>query len=174
MGWLCLVGLIFTVAIEVGAEYLFYSKSKKEQAEDANITRTHAPRRRVVTALVATVGLSVASILGAISLIVAETSVDVGGWIAYTLSCVFIITLSLIIFLISISDYEILTQDGMIIHRFRKKTLVRYEQMVSYTYSFEQLTVYGENDQKLFFIADNRVGLQAILDELEARGVPKR
>lgn len=174
MGWIFLIGLILTIGIELGAEFLFFSKSKKEDQEELYITRTHAPRRRMITAFVLTVGLSVASVLVAVDLNVTEKSIDLGGWIAYSLSCLFMITLALIIFLISASEYEILTQDGIIIHRIRKKTFVSYDQMLSYLYSFDQLTVYGENDQILFLIADGRIGLQSIIRELDARGIRKR
>ena len=174
MGWIFLIEVILLFAFSVLLEYLFYSTSKKEQQEDGYITRTHAPKRRMVASFIIMVSLFLASIIMALFFIFAESELDLAGWIAYAISCLFAIGIPALIFLICIADYEVITKNGVIVHRLNKKTEISYDEIDSYTYSFNQLTVYGTNDKVLFFVADMRVGLASLIKEFETRRIKKR
>ena len=115
-----------------------------------------------------------ATIILALFFIISETKLDLGGWIAYAFGCLFAIGLPTLIFLICIADYEVITKNSIIVHRLTKKTEISYDEIDSYTYSFNQLTVYGTNDKVLFFVADMRVGLASLIKEFETRQIKKR
>ena len=51
---------------------------------------------------------------------------------------------------------------------------ISYDEIENYTYSLNQLTVYGANDKVLFFVADMRVGLSSLIKEFETRQIKKR
>ncbi len=171
MGWIGIIVLLFVVGLEFGLEYLFYSNSKKEESEDVYITKTHTPKRRTVTCFALTVAASAASIICALLL---KNSLDLGGWIAYLLGCIFAITLPFVLLLLCIGNYEVMTAEGIIVRRIHKKTFVRYDQMAYYSYSHGQLTIYAEDDTLLLFVGDNRIGLQSLIHCLEKRNICKR
>ena len=173
MGWIFLITVVLLFAFSFLLEYLFYSTSKKEQQEDGYITRTHAPKRRMVFSFVTTVALFLVSVIIALFFI-SETKLDLGGWIAYAFGCLFAIGLPTLIFLICIADYEVITKNSIIVHRLNKKMEISYDEIENYTYSFNQLTVYGANDKVLFFVADMRVGLSSLIKEFETRQIKKR
>ena len=174
MGWIFLIAVVLLFAFSFLLEYLFYSTSKKEQQEDGYITRTHAPKRRMVFSFVTAVALFLVSVIIALFFIILETKLDLGGWIAYAFGCLFAIGLPTLIFLICIADYEVITKNSIIVHRLKKKMEISYDEIENYTYSFNQLTVYGSNDKVLFFVADMRVGLSSLIKEFETRQIKKR
>ena len=174
MGWIFLIAVVLLFSFSFLLEYLFYSTSKKEQQEDGYITRTHAPKRRIVVSFVIMVSLFLASIIIALFLIFSESELDLSGWIAYAISCLFAVGLPALIFGICLSDYEVITRSSIIVHRLNKKTEISYDEIESYTYSLNQLTVYGTNDKVLFFVADMRVGLASLIKEFETRQIKKR
>ena len=81
---------------------------------------------------------------------------------------------SLILFLICISDYEVITRDGIIVHRIFKKKFIKFYQISSYSFSFNQLIVFGKDDKTLFFVGDLRVGLKSLIIELEYHSIPRK
>jgi hypothetical protein len=81
---------------------------------------------------------------------------------------------SLILFLICISDYEVITRDGIIVHRIFKKEFIKFYQISSYSFSFNQLIVFGKDDKILFFVGDLRVGLKSLINELEYHSIPRK
>ena len=174
MGRIFLIALVLFFSFSFLLEYLFYSTSKKEQQEDGYITRTHAPKRRMMVSFVIMVSLFLASIIIALFFIFSESELDLAGWIAYAISCLFAVGLPALIFLICIADYEVITKNSIIVHRLTKKTEISYDEIDSYTYSFNQLTVYGTNDKVLFSVADMRVGLASLIKEFETRQIKKR
>jgi hypothetical protein len=174
MGWIFLIALVLFFSFSFLLEYLFYSTSKKEQQEDRYITRTHAPKRRMVVSFVIMASLFLTSIIIALFFIFSESELDLAGWIAYAISCLFAVGLPALIFLICIADYEVITRNSIIVHRLNKTTEILYDEIDSYKYSFNQLTVYGANDKVLFFVADTRVGLASLIKEFEARRIKKR
>ena len=103
MGWIFLIAVILLFAFSFLLEYLFYSTSKKEQQEDGYITRTHSPKRRMMGSFVIMVSLFLASIIIALFFIFSESKLDLAGWIAYAISCLFAIGLPALIFLICMS-----------------------------------------------------------------------
>ena len=135
MGWIFLIAVVLLFAFSFLLEYLFYSTSKKEQQEEGCITRTHAPKRRMVASFVITVSLFLASIIIALFAIFAEPPLDLVGWIAYAIGCLFMIGPTALLFLICIADYEVITKNSIIVHRLNKKTEISYDEIDSYTYS---------------------------------------
>ena len=174
VGWIFLIAVILLFAFSFLLEYLFYSTSKKEQQEDGYITRTHSPKRRMMVSFVIMVSLFFASIIIALFFIFSESKLDLTSWIGYAIICLFAIGLPALIFLICIADYEVITKNSIIVHRLTKKTEISYDEIDSYTYSSNQLTVYGANDKVLFFVADMRVGLVSLIKEFETRQIKKR
>lgn len=171
MGWIFIIVILFVVGLEFGLEYLFYTNSKKEELEDHYITKTHAPKRRTFTCFVLTVLSSVASIICALIL---KNSLDLCGWIAYMFGCIFMIALPFVLLLICICNYEVITTEGIIVHRIYRNTFVRYDQMAYYSYSFDKLTIYAEDNKLLLFVGDNRIGLQSLIKYLERRNICKQ
>ena len=171
MGWFFLVGSILIFSIVYLLEFLFFSVSKKEEKEDLFIDRTHAPKRRTITSLIITVSLVILFVTGLLVILLTEQDCDLGFWIVFTLSGLFIISIPLILLLICINDYEVIRTDGIIIHRIFKTKFVKYEEMKKYKYSFNQLTVYDKSEKIIFLIADNRVGIKSIIKELEYHGI---
>ena len=174
MGWIFLIAVVLLFSFSFLLEYLFYSTSKKEQQEDGYITRTHAPKRRLVGFFITMLILFLTSIIIALFFIFSESELDLSGWIAYAISCLFAVGLPALIFGTCLSDYEVITRTSIIVHRLNKKTEISYDEIESYTYSLNQLTVYGTNDKVLFFVADMRVGLASLIKEFETRQIKKR
>ena len=174
MGWIFLIAVVLLFSFSFLLEYLFYSTSKKEQEEDGYITRTHAPKRRMVFSFVMMVGVFLASIIIALFFIFSESELDLAGWTSYAISCLFAVGLPALLFLISISDYEVITENSIVVHRLNKKVEISYDEIDSYTYSFNQLVVFGADDKRLFLVGDMRVGLESLIKEFEARRIKKR
>ncbi len=171
MEWIFIIVILFVVLLEFGLEYLFYTNSKKEESEDQYIAKTHAPKRRTLTCFVLTVVTSAASIICALIL---KNSFELGALIAYMFGCIFMIAIPFSLLLICICDYEVITTEGIIVHRIHKKTLIRYNQMVYYSFSFGQLTIYAEDNKLLLVVGDNRIGLQSLIKCLEKQNICKR
>ena len=70
MGWMILIGVLFLIVVRISiewlSEYLTYSTSKKEEREDAYISRTHAPKLRTTSSFAISCILIVAFIVGTI------------------------------------------------------------------------------------------------------------
>jgi hypothetical protein len=73
--------------------------------------------------------------------------------------------------LLALRTYEIIRTDGILVVRLFKKKLVKYSEMASYHYSFNQLTVYDNQHKVLFGVYDNRVGLKSLLNQLDIKGI---
>ena len=174
MGWLFLLGIILFFSLIVLYEYLMYSMSRKEEKEDAYITRTHAPKRRTLINFIISLVLIITFIVGTILIIIFDNQNNIGFWFAYVFGCLFMISPSLILFLICISDYEVITRDGIIVHRIFKKKFIKFYQISSYSFSFNQLIVFGKDCKTLFFVGDLRVGLKSLINELEYHSIPRK
>ena len=171
MGLIFVLGVILLFFIACFLEYLFYSASKKEAAEDAFISRTHAPKRRTIASIIITLILVVLYIGVALAITLTEQECDLAFWIAFTLSSLFIISIPFTLSIICINDNEVIKQDGIIVHRVFKTRFIEYREMKRYQISINQLTVYDVNDKELFLVTDNRVGIRSIVKELENHGI---
>ena len=174
MGWIFLLCVIILFCIIAAYEYLMYSMSKKEENEDSYITRTHTPKRRTIINLIMTLLLVSIFIVVTVLIIVFDNPNDISFWIAYVFSFIFFISIPMILFLICISDYEIIMKEGIMVHRFFKKKFIKFNEIVYYSFSFNQLIVYGQNDVILFFIGDLRVGIKSLVNELEHHRIKKK
>ena len=169
MEWLFLLGTIFLIFLVLLLEYLFYSTSKKEVLEDSFVSRTYAPKKRTITACVISCILIVLFVVGMVIILLTDQNIDF--WIAYIFGGLFVISIPLLLFLICILDYEVITEDGITIHRLFKRKFIKYDQMARYFYSYNQLTVYDKEGKSLLFVGDMRVGMKALIDTLEHHGI---
>ena len=174
MGWIFLIGVILLFGIAALLEFLMFSTTKKEEKEDAFITRTHVPKRRTILCLIITLVLVVSFMSGTVAIILFDNSNEVSFWIAYTLGCLFVISVPMILLLICISDYEVIMNNGIYVHRIFRKKFIKFNELSSYSYSFNQLTVFDKSDKPVIFVADMRIGLKSLISELEYHGIHKK
>ena len=174
MGWIFLLCVIILFSLIAAYEYLMYSMSRKEEKEDSYITRTHAPKRRILINFIISLVLIITFIVGTILIIIFDNPNNIGFWLAYIFGCLFMISPSLILFFICISDYEVITKDGIVVHRIFKKKFIKFYQISSYSFSFNQLIVFGKDGKTLFFVGDLRVGLKSLINELEHHAIPRK
>ena len=174
MGWLFLIGAILLFSFVALFEFLMFSTTKKEEKEDSYITRTHAPKRRIIVCLIITLVLVISFICGTVAIILFDNPNDVGFWIAYILGCLFIIAGPMILLLICISDFEVIMNNGIYVHRIFFKKFIKFSELSSYSYSFNQLNIFNKNDEPVIFVADMRIGLKTLITELEYHGIFKK
>lgn len=111
---------------------------------------------------------------GTVAIILFDNSNEVSFWIAYTLGFLFVISCPMILLLICISDYEVIMKNGIYVHRIFRKKFIKFNELSSYSYSFNQLTVFDKSDKPVIFVADNRIGLKSLISELEYHGIYKK
>lgn len=148
-----------------------YRKSKKEAAEDAYISRTRFPSRHTMCSIIALIITVVISSAGMVLIAVFGGALPSHTWIVLGLFALFFISLPLLLTLLALRTYEIIRSDGIIVQRLFKRKFIRYSEMTSYHYSFNQLTVYDSNHKAIFGVYDNRVGMKALLNQLDNKGV---
>jgi len=170
MGWIFLIGAVVVFLTAFALEFLFYSTTKKEEQEQS-ITKTHAPIRRTVASLIITIVLCAAFVAGSIAIILSNQRLEIAFWLGYTFGGLFCISIPFVLFLIYTHDYEIITEDAIIVNRVFKKKEIKFSDISHFTYSLNQLTVYGEDNSILFFVGDMRIGLNDIIKSLEEHGV---
>ena len=91
-------------------------------------------------------------------------------WIGFVLAGFFLISISLVGFLNIISTCEVIEQDKIIVHRWFQKRNIYFKDIRSYSFKFNQLTVWCESEHPVLFIGDNRLGVKNIIDALESKG----
>ena len=64
--------------------------------------------------------------------------------------------------------------NGIYVHRIFFKKFIKFSELSSYSYSFNQLTVFNKNDEPVIFVADMRIGLKSLITELEYHGIFKK
>lgn len=174
MEWLMLIFGIVLLFLEFGLEFLFYSNTKKEEKESEFIARTHAPIRRIVISMIFTLLPIILFIVVVIVVMINDEKVDLGFWIALSLSCLFFFSIPFALLLIAFCDYEIIKEDGILVHRVFHKGFIKYNEIKYYQFSFEQLIAYDHNDNMILIVADMRVGVKAIIKELEKQGIRRK
>ena len=162
--------IITPIAISVILPWI-YGQSKKEEAENRFITKTKYPKRFTVCSVVALIITVTLFVVATVLICVFERNFPIHSWIAFIFAALFIIFIPLILVLLSFRTYEIIRSDGILIVRLFKKKFVKYSEMAAYHYSFNQLTVYDSNHKAIFGVYDNRVGMKALLDQLNCKGV---
>ena len=172
MGWIFLIGAVVIFYTAFALEFLFYSTTKKEQEQ--SVSRTHAPVIRTVASLIITIVLCTAFIAGAIAFIISDQALEIAFWLGYTFGGLFCISIPFILFLICTHDYEIITEDAIIVNRVFRKKEIKFSDISHFTYSLNQLTVYGKDNSILFFVGDMRIGLNDIIKSLEEHGAQQR
>lgn len=125
MGWIFLIGFILLFGIAALLEFLMFSTIKEEK-QDVFINRTHSPKRRTILCLIITLVLVVSFMSGTVAIILFGNSNEVSFWIAYTLGCLFVISGPMILLLICISDYEVIMNNGIYVHRIFRKKLIKF------------------------------------------------
>ena len=165
-----LPAILIPLAISITLPWI-YGQSKKEKAENGVITRTKFPRRFTLCSLVALFVTVVLFVVGTVLICIFEKDFPTHSWIAFILSAIFIIAIPLLLTLLALRTYEIIRADGIFVVRLFKKKFVKYSEMASYQYSFNQLTVYDNQHKVLFGVYDNRVGLKSLLNQLDINGI---
>ncbi len=173
MGWIFLIGAVIIFFTAFALEFLFYSTTKKEDQEQS-VTKTHAPIRPTIASLVITILLCTAFIAGAIAFILSDQTLEIAFWLGYTFGGLFCISIPFALFLICTHDYEIITEDAIIVNRVFKKKEIKFSDISHFTHSLNQLTVYGKDNSILFFVGDMRIGINDIIKSLEEHGVQQR
>lgn len=148
-----------------------YRQSKKEEAENSVIAKTKFPQRFTLCSIVALIITIILLGVGTVLICIFEKNFPIHSWITFSLSAIFIISIPLLLTLLALGTYEIIRADGVLVSRLFKKKLVKYSEMVSYSYSFNQLTVYDNRHAVLFGVYDNRVGLKSLLNQLDIKGI---
>ena len=165
-----LPAILIPLAISIILPWI-YGKSKKEEEENGVITKTKFPKRFTLCAVVALIVTVILFVVGTVLICVFEKDFPTHSWIAFIFSAIFIIAIPLLLTLLAIRTYEIIRTDGILVVRLFKKKLVKYSEMASYHYSFNQLTVYDNQHKVLFGVYDNRVGLKSLLNQLDIKGI---
>ena len=165
-----LPAILIPLAISIILPWI-YGQSKKEEAENGVITRTKFPRRFTLCSVVALIITVTLFVVGTVLICVFEKDFPTHSWIAFILSAIFIIVIPLLLTLLAFRTYEIIRTDGILVVRLFKKKFVKYSEMVSYHYSFNQLTVYDNKHKAIFGVYDNRVGVKMLLNQLDCKGV---
>ena len=150
-----------------------YGQSKKEATADGVIGKTKYPRRFTVCSIVALLLTVFLFIVATVWLCVFEKDFPIRSWIAFVLGALLTVSIPLMLVVLSFRTYEIIRDDGILAARLFKKTLIRYSEMTSYRYASNQLTVYGNDREILLTVADNRVGMKALLEQLDRKGIGK-
>jgi len=150
-----------------------YGQSKNEEKENGVITKTRFPKRFTLCSVVSLFVTVILFVAGTVLIFVFEKDFPTHSWIAFILTAIFIIAIPLLFTLIALGTYEIIRDDGILIARLFKKKLIKYSEMASYHYSFNQLTVYNSDHKVIFGVYDSRVGMKSLLDQLNSKGVFK-
>ena len=148
-----------------------YGQSKKEEAENEVINKTKYPHRFTLCSIVALIITVILFAVGTVLIYMFEKDFPTHSWVAFILSAVFFIAIPLLLTLLAFRTYEIIRTDGILVVRLFKKKFVKYSEMASYHYSFNQLTVYDNKHKAIFGVYDNRVGLKMLLNQLDCKGV---
>ena len=172
MGWIFLIGALLLIFLALLLEYLFASTSKKEELEDSFVSRTYAPKRRKITSFIILCIMIALFVVGTV--ILTDKTLSLEFWIAYILGVLLIIIFPILLyFIVCISDYEVITENGITIHRIFKTKFIKYDQMARYSYSYDQLKVYDKEGKAVLFVGDMRVGTKALIDALEHHGITR-
>lgn len=148
-----------------------YGQSKKEEMEDTFVSRTKFPFRFTLCSTIALIITIVAFAVGIVLIAIFENDFPIHSWIALGLSAIFVISIPLLLTLLALRTYEIIRSDGIVVQRLFKRKFIRYSEMFSYHYSFNQLTVYNKEHKPILGVYDNRVGMKALLNQLDYRGI---
>ena len=167
-----LPAILIPLAISIILPWI-YGKSKKEENENEFITITKYPRRFTLCSVVALIITVTLFVVGTVLICVFEKDFPTHSWIAFIFSAIFIIVIPLLLTLLALRTYEIIRTDEILVVRLFKKKLVKYSEMASYHYSFNQLTVYNSDHKVIFGVYDSRVGMKSLLDQLNSKGVFK-
>ena len=165
-----LPSILIPLAISIILPWI-YGQSKKEEAENEIINKTKYPHRFTICSIIALIITVILFAVGTVLICVFEKDFPTHSWIVLILSEIFISTIPLLLTLLSFRTYEIIQIDGILVVRLFKKRFVKYSEMASYHYSFNQLTVYDNKHKAIFGVYDNRVGLKKLLNQLDYNGV---
>ena len=165
-----LPAILIPLAISIILPWI-YGQSKKEEEENGVITKTKFPKRFTLCAVVALFVTVILFVVGTVLICVFEKDFPTHSWIAFIFSAIFIVAIPLLLTLLAFRTYEIIRDDGILVARLFKKKMVKYSEMASYHYSFNQLTVYDNQHKVLFGVYDNRVGLKSVLNQLDIKGI---
>jgi len=173
MGWIFLIGVILLLGLTFLLEFLLNSTSKKEIKDDNYVTRTYAPKRRIITSLIFTIVTSLSFVIFSLIFIITEQDLDIGFWFGWTFGSLFVISIPMIILLISLFDYEIIKSDKIMVNRLfgKRRKEIYYSEILKYKYEFNQIMVLDKNNKVLFFVADSRIGIKSIVNELNYHGI---
>ena len=150
-----------------------YGQSKKEEGGDTFVSRTKFPSRFTLCSIIALIITIVAFAVVIVLIAIFENDFPIHSWIALGLSAIFVISIPLLLTLLALRTYEIIRSDGIVVQRLFKRKFIRYSEMVSYHYSFNQLTVYNKEHKPILGVYDNRVGMKALLNQLDCRGISR-
>ena len=165
-----LPAVLTPVAISVIIPWI-NKKTKKEEAEDGFITRTKFPSRHTLFAIIALIVTVTVFLIGTVLLAVFGKDIPAYVWIAFGCFALFCISLPFMLTLLALRTYEIVCDDGIVVQRLFRRKFIHYSEIASYHYSFNQLTVYNKEHKPILGVYDDRVGMKALLNQLDSRGV---
>ena len=165
---------VLTPAVIYTVTDWIFGHSKNEASENAAVAVTKHPRRFMVCAQFSLIASLVLAIAGCILLIVLGVELQFGGWIAFFLSMLFLISIPLFLILLGRHTYEVIQKDGILIKRLAKTLFIPYTDMRSFSYSNNQIVVYDQSDKIIFYVADNRVGIKSIMEQLKQHDILAR
>ena len=149
---------------------LIYKKSENEQADDVHTKKTgYSKRRKAIRYIFLAVTVVFFLILSIIAFL--GEGVVIGTMMAVLGSLVTILPLSLCLQVWL--SYEIIEEDGILVHRVFGKRFVKYPDMSYYktncgAYDGQiEICVYNSQNKRLIWMSGDRVGTRAVLNALE-------
>lgn len=155
---------------------LLYKKNEREQEDDIYTLRTrYSQRRRCVRYLFLACTVIPFTLLSVVICIKDGLAMAIMLAAFGCLISILPLSLCLQVWL----SYEVITDDGIFVHRVFGKRFVRYTEMKYYktekgTYEFQQdVYIYGHDDKRVIWLYGNRIGTRAILNALDTNGIEK-
>jgi hypothetical protein len=153
---------------------LLYKKSESEQADDAytKITR-YSKRRRTLRYIFLGVTASLFLTLSIIVFLGEDAVMGIMMSVFGAIVTVLPLSLCLQVWL----SYEVIEDDGILVHRVFGKRFVRYSDMAYYrteSGAYERqvdIHAYGCDGKRLVWVYGDRVGARAILNALDSHGI---
>lgn len=155
---------------------LIYEKNESEEAEDAHIKRTIYSRRRRTLRYIF-LGVTVVLFLTLSIIAFIGEGIVIGTMMATLGALITILPLALCLQVWL--SYEVIEDDGILVHRVFGKRFVKYTDMSYYkkdgnAYKGQiEIYVYDSNNKRLMWIYGSRVGTRAVLSALDKNGIKR-
>ena len=155
----------------------FYRSSNVEKEYDLYAQRTKYPRKRRIARYIF-LGAFIA-LFGTLSVIAFVTEDRIiGAMMAALGSLLTLLPLSLCLQVWL--SYEVITEEGITVHRVFSKKLIRYSDMTYYVTEsrayddLPEIFIYGADNRRLVWIGAGRLGMGAIISTLNSHGIKQK